>query len=247
MAKGRKNGCPVNIKNWLVYILDVATNTYVRIFGLNSMTRNVDSETEDGSADTDTWSEPYVTKRSGGIALEGKEVIEESTGAADAGQELLNSYADESGCDADATLKFVDPYGHAWIGDYIVTSREIAADDTGTTLSWDLEQVGEVEVQPYVQSTAVALKDGESTITTLALETDDSPKVIKVAFTPADTSNKRFKVTNNKKSVVSVGSITEEGFTITPVGVGTANVTVTTANGGRTASVAVTVTVPDED
>lgn len=24
MAKGRKNGCPVNIKNWIVEILDVA-------------------------------------------------------------------------------------------------------------------------------------------------------------------------------------------------------------------------------
>lgn len=57
MAKGRKNGCPVNIKNWLIYILDVATNEFVRIFGLNSLTRSTDSETEDGSADTETWSE----------------------------------------------------------------------------------------------------------------------------------------------------------------------------------------------
>ena len=89
MAKGRKNGCPVNIKNWLIYILDVATNEFVRIFGLNSLTRSTDSETEDGSADTETWSEPYVTKRSGSLTLEGKEVVVESTGDNDPGQAVM--------------------------------------------------------------------------------------------------------------------------------------------------------------
>lgn len=242
MSKGRKNGCPVNIKNWLVSILDISDNQYVRIYGLNSLTRNVDSETEDGSADTDVWSEPYVTKRSGSISLEGKEVIVESTGANDAGQELLNTYADMAGCDADVTLKFIDPYGHAWIADYIVTGREVSADDSGTTLSYDLEQVGEVEVLAYVQSTAVAINDDDTAITTLTLAVGDAAKIVTVDFTPATTSNKRFKVTNNKRSVATVSNVTESGFTITAVAAGTATITVTTANGPRTANLTVTVT-----
>lgn len=241
MAKGRKNGCPVNIKNWLIYILDVATNEFVRIFGLNSLTRSTDSETEDGSADTETWSEPYVTKRSGSLTLEGKEVVVESTGDNDPGQELLNSYAEAAGCDADATLKVVDPYGHAWVGDYIVTGKETSSDDSGTTLSWDLEQVGEVEVLPYVQVTDVTLKDDSTDVTTLALTEGSTPKIITVAFAPEGASNKRFKVTNNKRSVVSVSNITEDGFTITPMAVGTATIAVTTANGGKRATLAVTV------
>ena len=241
MAKGRKNGCPVNIKNWLIYILDVATNEFVRIFGLNSLTRSTDSETEDGSADTETWSEPYVTKHSGSLTLEGKEVVVESTGDNDPGQELLNSYAEAAGCDADATLKVVDPYGHAWVGDYIVTGKETSSDDSGTTLSWDLEQVGEVEVLPYVQVTDVTLKDDSTDVTTLALTEGGTPKIITVAFAPEGASNKRFKVTNNKRSVVSVSNITEDGFTITPMAVGTATIAVTTANGGKRATLAVTV------
>lgn len=130
MAKGRKNGCPVNIRNWLVYIKDVSDNSWVRIYGLTSLTRSTDSETEDGSQTTDLWSEPYISKRSGSISLEGKEVVVESTGEQDAGQEMLNSYADLGGCDADCTLKFVDPYGHAWVGDYIITGTENSVDDT---------------------------------------------------------------------------------------------------------------------
>lgn len=241
MAKGRKKGCPVNIKNWLVFILDVATNEYVRIYGLSSLSRGVDSETEDGSADTDIWSEPYVTKRSGSVSLEGKEVVEEATGVRDAGQEMLNAYAEASGCDGDATLKFVDPYGHAWVADYIVTSREVSADESGTTLSWDLEQVGEVEVLPYINVTGVALKDGEAAATELAMKVGDAAKIITIAFTPDDASNKRFRVSNNKRSVCTVGNITEEGFTVTPVAAGTATITVTAVNGGKSTTMTVTV------
>lgn len=241
MAKGRKSGCPVNIRNWLVYILDVASNEYIRIYGLSSLTRNIDSETEDGSADTETWSEPYVTKRSGSISLEGREVVVELTGENDPGQELLNSYAEVAGCDADATLKFVDPYGHAFIADYIVTSREISADDTGTTLTWDLEQVGEAEVLPYVQVTVVSFNDGDSAATSASLTVGGAPKIISVVFEPEEASNKRFKITNSKRSVVTISNITEDGFTLTPMAVGTATITVTTANGGKRATLEVTV------
>ena len=239
--KGRKRGCPVNIRNWLIYILDVATQEYVRIYGLTSMTRNIDSSTEDGSADTDTWEEPYVTKRSGSVSLEGKEVVDALTGESDPGQEILNSYAEAVGCDGDATLKFVDPYGHAWIGDYIVGSREISADDSETSLSWDLSQVGEVEVLPYVQVSGVALKDGDNVISTLEFDEGDPAKIVSVAFTPETASNKRFKVSNKKRSVATVGNITENGFTITPVAVGETVITVTTVNGGKVASITVKV------
>lgn len=241
MAKGRKNGCPVNIKNWLIYILDVATQKFVRIFGLSSLNNSTDSETEDGSSETDVWAEPYVTKRSGSIELEGKEVVVESTGENDAGQELLNNYADAAGCEADATLKFVDPYGHAWVGDYVVTGRETSADQSGTSLSWSLEQVGEVEILPYLHVTDVALKDGTSAASAVSLTVGGAAKIITVAFTPENASNKRFRVSNNKRSVVRVSNVTEDGFTLTPVAAGSASISVTTVNGAKTASFTVTV------
>jgi hypothetical protein len=243
MAKGRKNGCPVNIRHWLISILDVGTQEFVRIFGLNSMTRNITSETEDGSADTDIWTEPYVTKRSSSVSLEGKPVVDEVTGAVDEGQELLTSYVDLAGCDGDATLKFVSPYGHAFQADYIVTSKEEGNDDSGSTVSFELEQVGEAEVLPYVAVTSIALKDGETSLSgTLTMTTSDGPKIITVAFTPEGASNKRFKVSNNKRSVVTVSAVTETGFTLTPVAAGSATITVTSVNGAKTVTLAVTVT-----
>jgi len=240
--KGRKNGCPVNIRNWLIYIKDVSTEEFIRIFGLTSLSRSIGSSTEDGSADTDVWSEPYITKRDSSVSLEGKPVVNGSTGEKDEGQEMLDTYAEYSGCDADATLKVVDPYGHAWIADFIVTSRDESVDDTGTTLSWELEQVGEVEVLPFTHVTSIALKDGAADASTLSFNTGDAAKLITVDFTPATASNKRFKVSNNRRSVVTVGAITETGFTLTPVAVGTATVTVTSINGDKVATCAVTVT-----
>lgn len=240
--KGRKNGCPVNIKNWLVYILDVATNEWVRIYGLSSLTNSVDSDTEDGSADTDLWEEPYVTKRNASVSLEGKPVVEESTGEIDAGQDLLNSYAEVGGCDGDATLKFIDPYGHSWIADYIVNSHESSADDSENTESWELSQVGEAQAVAYVQVTSIALKDGDTTVTTLSFAVGDAAKLISVDFTPETSSNKRFRVSNKNRKVATVSNITENGFTVTPVAAGTTNITVTSVNGAKTATVAVTVT-----
>ena len=240
--KGRKKGCPVNVRNWLIYILDVATNEFVRIYGLNSMTRNTDSDTEDGSADTDVWEEPYVTKRKGTVSLKGKEVVVESTGETDRGQELLNEYSEASGCDGDATLKFVDPYGHAWIGDYIITGSEQSAETDESSISWDLSQVGEVEVLPYVNASSIALKDGDDSAATLSMAVGDAGKIITVDFTPANTSNKRFKVSNSNRKVATVGNVTEDGFTVTPLSAGTSTITVVSINGAKTASIALTVT-----
>ena len=245
MAKGRKRGCPVSVKDWLIMILDKSTSTFVRIYGLTSMTNSHDSDTDDGSSDTDLWEEPFVTKRSGSLSLEGKPVVVESTGASDEGQEMLNQYAELAGCDGDATIKMIDPYGHAMQADYIVTSNEHSTDADGDKVSWDLEQVGEAEILPYVHISSIALKDGSTTLGgTLTLTMGGSAKIITVAFTPDDSSNKRFRVSNTKRSVCSVGNITENGFTITPLAAGTSTITVTTVEGGKTATLAVTVENP---
>ena len=246
MAKGRKNGCPVNIQNWLVYILDIATDTFLRIYGLTSMSRTVEGDTEDGSAATDTMSEPYITKRSSSTDLEGIKKVVESTGEIDPGQEMLDYYAEQAGCGSDCTLKFIDPYGHGWIADYIVTSAEESADESEQTRSWSLEQVGEAEPIQYVQVEAIAVKSESEDASAVTMKVGDAPKVIEIAFTPEDASNQRFRVTNTKqKSVVKVGDITETGFTLTPIGAGSANIAVTSVNGGKTATIAVTVSTAE--
>jgi len=243
MAKGRKNGCPVNIKNWLVFIKDPATGNYVRIYGLNSLTMTVDGDTEDGSSSTDVWAEPYVSKRNGSASLEAKKTVNELTGDPDAGQEILNWYAEQAGCDADATLKFVDAYGHTVEADFIVTSREDSVDDSGDTYSWDLEQVGEADVLPYVHVTSVALKDGSTTLTSeMTLAVNASPKIISVVFTPSNSSNQRFRVTNSNRTKAVIGSVTDDTFTITPVATGTTNITVTSVEGGKSFTTQLTVT-----
>lgn len=245
MPKGRKNGCPTNVRDWLIYIQDKAVTSsvsWVRIYGLNSITYSIDSETEDGSADTDIWSEPYVTKRSASMSLEGKPIVDATTGAPDPGQEMLDAYAVQAGCDGDATLKLVDPFGHATIMDVIVTSGERSSDDTENTVSWDTEIVGEPEAQAYVQVNSIALKDGDSAVTTLTMAVGAAPKVITVDFTPENASNTRFRVNVSGRRYVGVSNVTENTFTITPLAAGTATVTVTTMNGNKTASIAVTVT-----
>ena len=239
--KGRKNGCPVNVRNWLIEILDVSSNDYVRIYGLNSLTRNIESDTEDGSANTDLWEEPYKTKLRGSIALEGRPIVNATTGEEDAGQNLLNWYAEQAGCDGDATLKFTDPYGHSWIGDYIVTSSERSSDEDEETVSWDLEQVGEIEPQAYIAVSSVALKDGDQAVTTLSMTAGGAAKVITLAFTPTTASNKRYRITNSNRNFAAISAITEDSFTITPLGAGTSSITVTTVNGAKTATIALTV------
>ena len=233
---------PVNIRNWVVSILDVATQQFVRIYGLTSLTRTIEGETEDGSADTDIWAEPYITKRSSSCDLEGDKKVIEATGEVDPGQEMLNEYAEMSGCDSDCTLKFVDPYGHGWIADYVVTSAEESSDDSDNSVTWSLEQVGEAVPIQYVQVKAVAAKSGGTAAATLEMKVGDSPKLIDVEFTPENASNQRFRVTNNKRSVVQVSDITESGFTLTAVWEGTVNIVITSVNGAKTASIAVTVT-----
>ena len=70
--RGRKNGCPTNIRDWQISIQDKAVTVgerWVRVRGLRQMNRDTESSTADGSAATDLWTEPYVTKRSAVIKL----------------------------------------------------------------------------------------------------------------------------------------------------------------------------------
>lgn len=244
MSKGRKRGCPVNVRNWVIEIQDKPNDVWVRIYGLNSLTLNIESETKEGSSETDVWKEPYITKRGGKLKLQGKPVVEASTGARDQGQEMLDAYAELTDCDADATLRITDPYGHSFKADYIITGSEKSADEDGDEVSWDLEQVGEAEAIPYVHIDSIALYDGSTPISqnALSMAVGATPKILTVNFTPSDASNKRFRVTNTAKGVATVSNITETGFTITPVAAGTTTVTVTTIEGGKTYALAVTVT-----
>lgn len=244
MAKGRKNSCPTNIRNWGIFIQDKSqvSETWLRIKGLTDMTRSTDADTEDGSAATDLWEEPYVTKRSASISLEGKPLVDASTGEVDPGQQMLDDYATSGVCDEDATIKIVDPYGTTIVFDAIVTSSEVSSDDTEDTKSWDLEQVGEAEQLPYVQLTGVTLKDGATTVSTLSMQVGGTAKVIGITFAPENASNQRFRISSSNKRVASVSDVTENTFTVNAIGAGTANITVTSVNNALTATLAVTVT-----
>lgn len=246
MAKGRKNSCPTNIRNWAIFIQDKSqvSETWIRIKGLEELTRSTDSDTEDGSAATDLWEEPYVSKRSGSISLSGKPLVDAATGAVDPGQAMLDDYATSGVCDDDATLKIVDPYGTTIVMDVIVTGAETKSDEDEDTRSWDLEQVGDIDTLPYVQLSGISLKDNGTTVTTLAMEVGDSAKIITLAFTPTNASNQRFRISSGNKRVASVGNVTENTFAVTPVSAGTAKITVTAVNNARTATLTVTVTDP---
>ena len=241
--KGRKNSCPTNIRNWAIFIQDKTqvSETWVRIRGLEEMTRSTDSDTEDGSAKTELWEEPYVTKRSASLTFSGKPIVDAGTGAQDPGQAMLDDYATAGTCDEDATIKIVDPYGMAIVADFIVTGTEKSTDDTEDTVSWDLEQVGEVETLPYVQVSGITLKEDNQEVTTMSIPQGSSAAIVSVVFAPTNASNQRFRVSCNNKRVVAIGNVTEDSFTITPLLVGTATVVVTSVNGARTATIGVTV------
>ena len=241
MARGRKHGCPVNIRSWLVSVYDSAADEWVRIYGLNSMTRTVSGETSDGSADTELWQEPYITKRSSELTLEGEMVEEEGTGIRDHGQELLNAAALLGGCETDITLRFVDPFGHALTADFVVTSAEETSDDTESGCTWTLEQIGEVENEPYVQVTGMRLAadglEGEE----LKLKGGDGGKLVKILFEPENASNRRFRLRSSRPGVVRVSDVTEDGFTLIPLSAGVSAVRVTSVNGAVSTLVTVTV------
>ena len=245
MERGRQNGCPVNVRDWLICILDKAYTEgerWVRIYGISSLKRSTDSETQDGSADTDVWQEPYVTKRSASLRLEGRALADAATGERDEGQSLLDAYAEQAGCEGDASIRMVDPYGHAMAADYVVTAVEAEADDTENGVAWELKQVGPPEALPYVQVQAVALETDGQTAETLTLRTGDAPCLVAVKFTPENASNRRFRVRVSGKQHAAVSALAEDSFRVTALSAGEALIAVSSMNGGKTASLRVRVT-----
>ena len=226
--RGRKNGCPTNIRDWQISILDkgwTATERWVRIRGLRVMSKTSDSETADGSAATDLWEEPYVTKRSAVLKLSGKTIANAATGEKDEGQVMLDAYAAACGCAGDATIKFVDPYGHAMAADFVVTGAGQEANDTACDVSWELKQVGEAETLPYVAVDAVNL----------------SPATLNLTVGGAPAQVRRFRVSVTGRQYAQVSDVTEGGFTVTGLMQGTATVVVTSLNGQKTAQLTVNV------
>ena len=241
MARGRKHGCPVNICSWLVSVYDGAAEEWVRIYGLNSMTRTVSGETSDGSADTELWQEPYITKRSSELTLEGEMVEEEGTGIRDHGQELLNEAALQGGCETDVTLRFVDPFGHALTADFVVTSCEETSDDTESGCSWTLEQIGEAEAEPYVQVTGMRLEAEGMEGDSLPIRPGDGGKLVSLVFEPENASNRRFRLKSSRPGIVKITDVTENGFTLVPLASGTSVIRVWSVNGEVSAVLQVTV------
>lgn len=241
MARGRKRGCPMNIRNWLIQVLDRATEEWVRIYGLTSMTRTVSGQTSDGSAESDIWEEPYITKRSASLKMEGDVVEDERTGERDAGQQLLEEAALLSGCENDVSLRMVDPYGHSMVADFVVTGCEHSHDDTRTRVSWDLEQVGEAEQEVYVQVQGVEIREGNTAVETLTFREGDAPRILRVEFLPENASNRRFRIYNSSPSVARILDLTEEGFTLQPLAQGSTVIRVESMNQGKSCALSVAV------
>lgn len=244
----RKNGCPFSVKDWQIDIMDPASNAaapiWVRIKGLDSATRGYDSDTEDGSSASDVFGEPYKTKITGNLSVEGKPVRDPVTGDRDPGQELLDHYALLAGCDADARIRMADPVGHVTLLDVQVTSAEVNPSDTEETASWEMEMVGEPEFPAYVQATAVAVQDSGAPVTALTLAPGDT-KELTVSITPANASNQRYSVISGNPRALKVGAVDGNQFMVTAIATQTApvNLLVRTMNNRLEATVAVTIEV----
>lgn len=246
----RKNGCPMSVRNWVIEIMSRASTrtnpTWLRIKGVTSLTLSTDGDTEDGSAGDSLWSEPYVSKRSGGLNIEAKMVTDAVTGAQDPGQAELDYFATQGGCEGDATLRIIDPYGHAEIIDVVVTSSERGADETENTRSWDTEIVGEPEEQAYVQVSGVKVKVGSGTASASATASVavGATQAVTVELTPASASNQKYSVASADTSKVRVKNVDGLNFDIEGVAATTSavNVVVRTMNNSKEATIAVTVT-----
>lgn len=243
--RGRKNNCPTSIKDWHVSIWNPFDLAWVRIRGLNSLNYSQDSSTEDGSTAEDDWEEPYVTKRNAKLSIAGKPVVDAATGEVDRGQDLLNEYGKLTRCAADALIRFADPYGHTLEAYYQVTAHEVSSSKDGDKISWDLDMVGESEPLRYIQVSGIAIVSLGEEPETITMDINDAPRLLQVAFTPENASNKRYSIKTGGH-VVRVGDITDGSFTIAPLKVGEGTVKITSINNAETATVTVEVTNDSE-
>ena len=244
----RKNGCPFSVRDWSIDIRSrTSTNDapiWIPIKGLLNMTKGESADTEDGSSAQDAYGEPYATKWNSSVSLEVKPIYDPVTGSRDPGQVEMESYKGKTGCDGDMRLRIADPIGNVALVDTVLTSVENGADETSTTLSYEMEGVGEPEIPPYVQMSGVDLEDSTNApVSTLAM-TVNTTKTITVVPTPANASNQKYGVASADESKVRV--VNKDGMhfdvlslapTSTPV-----NVVVRTVNNSLTATIAVTVT-----
>ena len=242
----RKNGCPTNIRDWQVDVLNPASTRldpdWVRVKGNESLTTGYDSDTEDGSSPESAYSENYKTKINGSHSLECKRVVDPVTGDRDPGQSILDDYMHKVGCDGDGTIRMIDPVGRAVVYDFIVTSNETSVDETAESVSWDMDVVGEPEEQLYMQATGVSIMDGASPVTTLSLGAGET-KTLTVKIAPEGASNQRFGVASFDPARVQVRNV--DGMTFDVVGrqaAAAVKIAVTTKNNSLRAEVAVTVT-----
>lgn len=234
----RKNGCPMSVREWVVEILSRAATkqepVWLRIRGLNSITLSLESESEDGSTADSLWSEPYVLKRSGALKLEGKPAADPTTGERDAGQAELNYFASLGGFEGDATLRLIDPYGHARLLDVIVTDSEVGAQDGAETAVWELALVGEAEEIPYVQAVSISAEEN------LSLSVNET-KAVAVAFSPENASNQKFTAASKNSAVARVRTV--DGLSVSVTGVSKGNTQVVLRSMNNSLSFEINVTV----
>lgn len=245
MAKGRKAGCPVDITDWVIQVKDVASADWTTVLGLRKLTRSLESTTEDGSSDIDLFEEPFITKRNVSYSFEGDLLYDPATGRFDAGQVVLREYSLLGGCEAGLDFRLADPYGHAALFEGIVESWDDSNEENGRrTISFDVLQVGEAEEEAYVLLTGIGFVDDVTPLAgnKLSLAKSAAAKEITIAFTPANATNKRFRIGNSKRGVATVTGLAEDRFTVTPVAAGVSNVTVACVSGGVTEVLEVTVT-----
>lgn len=243
----RTSGCPMNVRDWVIEVASRTSTsssiTWLRVKGATTVTRATTSTTEDGSAADALWTENYVAKRSGTLSIEARKISDAVTGTRDAGQAELDYYATLGGCDADAKIRLTDPYGHCMIIDVIVTGTNESAQETTGTVTWDMEQVGEAEIVPYVQATAVNVTGTGITGSTATVAMGATISAT-VAFTPTTASNKKYSVASADTSKVRIANIDGLNFDIVPVAVTTSavDVLVKTMNNQLTKTIAVSVT-----
>lgn len=241
----RLSGCPSSIKDSDVKIKNQVSDEMVKIKGMSTLNVELSADTEDGSTGDALWSEPYVTKRSGTVSMDGKPVSDPMTGVRDSGQEMLiEASMSEGGCENDQTIYIADTTGHAMELDVVVTSFGQQTDETGETISFGMDLVGEPRVLPYVQVTGVSAKDGattlDSTVNTLTVDVNDTSEFT-VDIVPASASNQKFGVTSSDKTVARISAIEDNVVHVLGVKAGTATITIKTMNNQLTTTFRVVV------
>lgn len=239
----RKSGCPFNIRDYSVKIENKVTDDEVQVKGLNTMSVDVDADTDDGKTGEAVWAEMFIKGRSVSGSLGGRPIVDRATGTRDPGQALMHKAAYNSGgCDNDQTLIVADAIGRAVKYDCVITKESISADEDGEEISWDWEGVGQPEEMPYVQLTAVAFKESSGGMTTTSATVNvGATKEVIVAFTPEDASNQRYSYSIGDESIAALNAIDGANISIRGVSAGSTKLTVKTMNNNKTAELTITV------